>query len=417
MKKALTVVLILALALCSVFAGDFKFLFTELDQHPEILAGFLPTLTAIGAGYEGLSLIEGDLTQFQATIGGGYTQRVLFQNPVTGEPLISDQMLYDQIQVRWNLKFLQGFGDSWVEGKDLVTAYVGYEGRYEKAIDSMKVHEARFRGYADPVAREKGKTAIPSLDEWFNTHYDDGSGNGTLKGNKIYPDLADDYSAFMTNFYLGARLNLMDDKMVSNEGGLAEIKLQFAPSFLNNKASYYSVTFNAVAGTTLFEMSNKKGLNLFSVVLIDRVNVNWTDGSQVPVYASRPVSLGRKVRGFNTNSYNTNFTVVNNLDIRLAGPEFLLDGVFPRLNLFFDMGWHAGNYLNTGHNGVAAASAGAMAEKYDLKRFLCSTGFQLEMCIYDFIDLGFQLSYLISGDNMKTPGEKFITGATFFLDF
>ncbi|MBQ4500632.1 MAG: hypothetical protein II962_02220, partial [Spirochaetales bacterium] len=404
-------------ALCSVFAGDFKFLFTELDQHPEILAGFLPTLTAIGAGYEGLSLIEGDLTQFQATIGGGYTQRVLFQNPVTGEPLISDQMLYDQIQVRWNLKFLQGFGDSWVEGKDLVTAYVGYEGRYEKAIDSMKVHEARFRGYADPVAREKGKTAIPSLDEWFNTHYDDGSGNGTLKGNKIYPDLADDYSAFMTNFYLGARLNLMDDKMVSNQGGLAEIKLQFAPSFLNNKASYYSVTFNAVAGTTLFEMSNKKGLNLFSVVLIDRVNVNWTDGSQVPVYASRPVSLGRKVRGFNTNSYNTNFTVVNNLDIRLAGPEFLLDGVFPRLNLFFDMGWHAGNYLNTGHNGVAAASAGAMAEKYDLKRFLCSTGFQLEMCIYDFIDLGFQLSYLISGDNMKTPGEKFITGATFFLDF
>lgn len=417
MKKALTVVLILALALCSVFAGDFKFLFTELDQHPEILAGFLPTLTAIGAGYEGLSLIEGDLTQFQATIGGGYTQRVLFQNPVTGEPLISDQMLYDQIQVRWNLKFLQGFGDSWVEGKDLVTAYVGYEGRYEKAIDSMKVHEARFRGYADPVAREKGKTAIPSLDEWFNTHYDDGSGNGTLKGNKIYPDLADDYSAFMTNFYLGARLNLMDDKMVSNQGGLAEIKLQFAPSFLNNKASYYSVTFNAVAGTTLFEMSNKKGLNLFSVVLIDRVNVNWTDGSQVPVYASRPVSLGRKVRGFNTNSYNTNFTVVNNLDIRLSGPEFLLDGVFPRLNLFFDMGWHAGNYLNTGHNGVAAASAGAMAEKYDLKRFLCSTGFQLEMCIYDFIDLGFQLSYLISGDNMKTPGEKFITGATFFLDF
>ncbi|MBQ9809988.1 MAG: hypothetical protein IJM52_02400 [Spirochaetales bacterium] len=417
MKKALTVVLILALALCSVFAGDFKFLFTELDQHPEILAGFLPTLTAIGAGYEGLSLIEGDLTQFQATIGGGYTQRVLFQDPVTGEPLISDQMLYDQIQVRWNLKFLQGFGDSWVEGKDLVTAYVGYEGRYEKAIDSMKVHEVRFRGYADPVAREKGKTAIPSLDEWFNTHYDDGSGNGTLKGNKIYPDLADDYSAFMTNFYLGARLNLMDDKMVSNQGGLAEIKLQFAPSFLNNKASYYSVTFNAVAGTTLFEMSNKKGLNLFSVVLIDRVNVNWTDGSQVPVYASRPVSLGRKVRGFNTNSYNTNFTVVNNLDIRLAGPEFLLDGVFPRLNLFFDMGWHAGNYLNTGHNGVAAASAGAMAEKYDLKRFLCSTGFQLEMCIYDFIDLGFQLSYLISGDNMKTPGEKFITGATFFLDF
>ena len=406
MKKALTVVLVLALALCSVFAGDFKFLFTELDQHPEILAGFLPTLTAIGAGYEGLSLIDGNLTQLQATIGGGYTQRALFQNPDNGEPLLDDIMLFDQIQLRWNLKFLQGFGESWVEGKDLVTAYIGYEGRYEKAVDSMKVHEERYRGYADADTRTKGKTPIPSLDEWFNSHFP-----STLAGNRIYPDLADDYTAFMTNFYLGARLNLMDDKMVSNEGALAEIKLQFAPSFLNKKASYYSITFNAVAGTTLLEVSNKKGQNLFSIVLIDRLNVNWTDGSKVPVYASMPVSLGRKVRGFNTNSYNTNFTVVNNLDLRLAGPEFIMDGVFPRLNIFFDMGWYAGNYFNSDN------SAAAMAEKYDLKRFLCSAGFQLEMCIFDFIDLGFQLSYLISGDNMRTPGEKFITGATFFLDF
>ena len=95
MKRILTVVLVLALALCSVFAGDFKFLFTELDQHTEILAGFLPTLITIGAGYEGLSLIDGNLTQFQATIGGGYTQRVLFQDPSTGEPLIADQLLSD----------------------------------------------------------------------------------------------------------------------------------------------------------------------------------------------------------------------------------------------------------------------------------------------------------------------------------
>ncbi|MBR2281775.1 MAG: hypothetical protein IJ863_04035, partial [Spirochaetales bacterium] len=137
MKKALVVVLVLAVAVCSVFAGDFKFLFTELDQHPEILAGFLPTLTTIGVGYNGLDLIEGDLTQVQVTIGGGYTQRALFQNPLTGEPLIDDIMLYDTIQMRWNLKFLQGFGDSWVEGKDLVTAYVGYEGRAEKGVDSM----------------------------------------------------------------------------------------------------------------------------------------------------------------------------------------------------------------------------------------------------------------------------------------
>lgn len=402
MKKALTVVIVILLAVCSVFAGDFKFLFTELDQHPEILAGFLPTLTAVGVGYEGLELIEGNLTQIQATIGGGYTQRVLFQDPVTGKPLIADQMIYDDIQIRWNFKVLQGFGDSPVEGLDLVTAYIGYEGRYEIGVNSMVLGAERMRGYASAATKEQGATAIPSLDAWFG---------GSKAGNSIYPDLADDYRAFMTNFYLGARLNLMDDRMVSNEGFLAELKFQFAPGFVNQKASYYSITLNAVAGTTLLEISDKKGLNLFSVVLIDRANVNWTDGSKVPVYASRPVSLGRKVRGFDTDSYDTNFTVVNNLDIRLAGPEFLLDGIFPRLNIFFDMGYHAGNYFNTSH------SASSMAEELGLKQFLCSTGVQLEMCFFDFIDLGFQISYLISGDNMRKPGQRFITGATFFLDF
>ena len=409
MKKALTIVLVLALALCSVFAGDFKFLFTELDQHPEILAGFLPTLTAIGVGYNGLDLVEGDLTQVQFTVGGGYTQRVLFQDPTNGEPLISNQLIYDDVQLRWNLKFLQGFGDSWVEGKDLVTAYIGYEGRYEKAVDSKWVGEPRLRGYATTDPKTTGPTDITSMNDWF------GSFGTTNVGNTIYPDLDKaDYTSFINNFYIGAKLNLMDDQMVSNEGMTAEVKLQGA---WGKQAKYYTATVNLVAGTTLLEIANKKGLNLFSVVLIGRANATYTDGPAVPIYASRPVSLGRKVRGIDTNSYNTNFSAVANIDLRLAGPEFLMDGVFPRLNLFLDFGYHAGNYLNTGHNGVAAASAQAMAEKYGLQQFLCTTGFQLEMCFFDFIDLGFQLSYLINGENLKNPQHKFITGATFFLDF
>lgn len=414
MKRALTVVLVLVIALCSVFAGDFKFLFTELDQHTEILAGFLPTLVTIGAGYEGLELSEGDLTQIQVTLGGGYTQRALYQAPYDnfkgiykqGEPLRSDIMLYDCMQLRWNVKFLQGFGSSWVEGKDLITAYIGYEGRYERGVDSMVKGQDRLRGYPtyNPSVpnNDPGTSTIESLDAWFGS---------SKANNPIYPDLADDYRAFMTNFYLGAKINLMEDLMVSNEGLTAEIKLQVAPGILNKKASYYSLTFNLVGGTTLFELHDKKGLNIVSLVAIDRFNANWTDGNKVPVYAQMPVSLGRKVRGFNTNSYNTNFTIVNNLDLRFAGPEFLLDGIFPRLNLFFDMGYYAGEYFNTNINSKN------MAQKYDIKTFLCSAGFQLEMCFFDFIDLGFQMAYLINGENMRNPGKRWIAGATFFLDF
>ena len=403
MRKALVVVLIFFVVVGSVFAGDFKFLFTDLDQHPEILSGFLPTLTAFGTSYEGFEFIDGRLTQLQVTLGGGYTQRVLFQNPETGKPLISNQGIYDAIQVRWNLKLLQGFGASWVEGKDLITAYFGYEGRYEKATDSMVVGKERYRGYDD--SNTKNPTAIPTLDDWFTSLI---SSSATTT---VYPDLANGYDAFMNNFYLGVKLNGMDDKMVTTDGVLAELKLQFAPSFLNKKASYYSITLNAVAAKTLYELSANSNNNVFSIVLIDRVNVNWTDGSKVPVYAQMPVSLGRKVRGFNTNSYNTNFTIVNNLDLRLAGPEPFLDGIFPRLNLFFDVGYYAGDYFNS------QISAKEAAEECGLERVLCSAGAQLEMSFFDFIDLGFQISYLINGDNLRMPEQRWITGATFFLDF
>ncbi len=407
MKKALIVALVLFVALGSVFAGGFKFLFTELDQHPEILSGFLPTLTAFGTSYEGFEFIPGNLTQLQVTVGGGYTQRVVFQSPYNGVPLIADQGIYDCIQFRWNLKLLQGFGSSWVEGKDLVTVYAGYEGRYEVNTDSMVVGKERYRGYADAGTKTRGVTPIKSLDDWFS-----GFVGASKVGNAIYPDLADDYKAFMTNFYVGAKLNGMDDKMVSTDGFLTELKLQFAPSFLNKKASYYSITFNAVAAKTLYELkSQKSSNNVFSVVIIDRVNVNWTDGSKVPVYAQMPVSLGRKVRGFNTNSYNTNFTVVNNFDIRFSGPEPFIDGIFPRLNAFFDVGYYAGDYFNT------ELSAKSQAEDFGLERVLCSVGIQLEISFFDFIDLGFQVSRLINGSNLRNPEQRVITGATFFLDF
>lgn len=406
MKKVLAFAAIVLIAVSCVFAGDVKFVLGELAQHPEVLFGFCPTLTTVGASYEGLELVEGSLTQLQVIAGGGYAQLVLFQDPSTGEPLLYDQGIYDSIQFRWNLKMLQGFGDSWVEGKDLVTVYVGYEGRFEKNIDSMAVGKERKLGYADAGLATLGNGKIKELGTWFSDH------GTTRQSNLIYPDLAGGDTSFMNNLYVGARLNGMDDRMVSNEGVLAELKLQFAPGFLNRKASYYSVTLNAVAGTTLYELKDAAtGRNSFSIVVLDRVNLNWTDGSKVPVYAQQPVSLGRKVRGFNTGSYNTNFTVVNNFDIRFAGPEPFIDGVFPRANLFFDMGYYAGEYLNT------EISASSMAEKYGLERFLCSTGVQLEMSFFDMFDLGLQVAYLVKGSNLRDPGSRVITGATFFLDF
>ena len=52
MKKIFVLLFALILCVFPSFAGNFKFVFADLNQHPEILAGFLPTYIMLGAGYE-----------------------------------------------------------------------------------------------------------------------------------------------------------------------------------------------------------------------------------------------------------------------------------------------------------------------------------------------------------------------------
>ena len=400
MKKALVLLTIIALAagMCFGAGGDFAFLFTELDQHVEILNGFLPTLVTVGAGYRGLTLSEGDLTQINLTFGGGYTQRKSYQNPVDGSPLSGDFLVFDAIQTRWNLKMLQGLGESWVQGQDLVTLYAGYEGRWEKYVDSMVKTQLRHNGTADITHPAETTYPVPTLAGWQG---------GALAGTAILRELDADRTMTATTLYAGIILNGMEDTGVTSDGILGKFDLQWAPGGLStDEISYFSATLNVVVSKTLWQKQAANGSNALSVVLIDRFNANWTDGSYVPLYAQGPVSLGRKVRGYNTYAFNTNFTVVNNLDLRISGPDRMLDflsGVFPRLNLFVDCGWHTGRYFNSAIEG---------------SHFLASTGAQLEMSFMDFIDLGIQVAWILSDtQNPVTPWSRMIMGATFFLDF
>lgn len=407
MKKFFSIVIIIALAIFMAGASDFKFFLNGLDQHPNILGGFLPTGTGIGVNYEGLSFREGDLTQFRLTFDGGYRQRQIFQDPKTGKPLEEGDKvgIFDVMNFALGTRLSQGFGDSWVLNKDLFTAYVGYEGKYERYYDSLILLP---NGGGLPKKNDhkikiglKDKAQPDSIDDFMQLH-------GVSRDTQtVYSDLSKD-SNFTNTLYTGLTFNYMDDRMVSNEGVLADFNVQFAPGFMNSRSQYYLIQTNVVAGTTLLEVQRKNGLNLFSIVALNRTNVCWVDGSAVPVFVSHNHTLGRKVRGIDNNSYNTNFSLVNNFDVRFASPEPIMDGLFIRFNLFLDMGIYAGNYLNTGKNGL---------DKYKESGFLASTGFQLELDFIDAVDLGIQMSYLLNGKSFREPDSKWITSATFVLDF
>ena len=144
-------------------------------------------------------------------------------------------------------------------------------------------------------------------------------GSGDYDG-AIYPDLRGDGQHLGTLFSFDVMLDMMDDQAMYSNGLLANVSAEWAPLVLNSAldgvADYYSLTFNVVGAYTPYSFV-EDGQHWFSLTLVDRFNVNWTDGEEVPVYAQGPVSLGRKVRGYNTWTYNTQFTAVNDVISKL----------------------------------------------------------------------------------------------------
>ncbi len=387
MKKLLTLLVSAVLTVAAAYASPVHFVFSSLYQHPDILAGFIPSYASAGVGYNGLSLIDGNTTDFQFVVGAGYTNRKLWQDENTGAVRYDDPIIYDVAGAEWSLRFVQGFLRSPVEGKDLVTLTAGYNGIFESALDS--VAKGRERRNPEPHA-------VRPLDGYLGSQY----------SGSIYPDLNGNHMMIANELFVSLKLDMMYDDIYRNTGFVSYLELKWSPkalsSSLSGYADYISLTANAVGAYTLYQYRTEK-MNWFSITAIDRANLNYTTGSAVPQFIQRPVSLGRKVRGFNPYTYNTEFTVVNNFDIRLAGPELGIKGIAPRINLFFDFGYGTGRMFNT-----------------DIiqNNILSSTGVQLTATFFDFVDLGYEIAYLITGSKYSAgSGKRVSTAVTFFLDF
>ena len=59
--------------------SDWHFLCDAVDQHTEILWGFLPTYLYGGVGYRGFQLLDENTTDIQLLFGAGYIQRKLWR--------------------------------------------------------------------------------------------------------------------------------------------------------------------------------------------------------------------------------------------------------------------------------------------------------------------------------------------------
>ena len=390
-RKLLSLLVLLVISAMTIGAFDITDDWTltgTIDQHPEILIGFIPTYGELTVGYKGLELMPGDRTEFQLSAGGGYVERRFWINKEGNEDKTMTQPLtFDALQITWALRFNQGFLESPVGGKDFITLSLGYEGRYEKA----------FNAIADEKKSWGSLHAVQTIDEFFSAGMPD----------RLFEDIRGARHDYLgTNFNFQFKLDSMVDTLTTNDGYLVTFDIDWSPLALNSglsgKADYYQFTLQGVGAKTLYEYKTEK-MSWFSIVLANRLRVNWLSGEYVPTYVQKLGSLGRQVRGYSNYTYGTEFYIVNNFDIRLTGPDMGLDGLALRINLFFDMGYGCGNYFNTTRYG---------------SNFLASTGAQFTISILDFIDLGYQVAYLIGDGRNFAAGDTHLSmSATFFLDF
>ncbi|MCH3918565.1 MAG: hypothetical protein LKE40_14120 [Spirochaetia bacterium] len=342
MKKVIPMLLVaMFCTIIPVSASDVHFVFGS---------GSLWYLNA-GGGYKGFTAIKGNTTDFQALLGLGYISRDLWQNS-SGGGLADSSIENEYLRADLTLKAKQGFFN------DDLTCYAGATSEFDYHL------------------------------------------SGLQPDSSVYPDLNDTTQLAQTLF-AGALYDRMDDKGFVQNGYSIELKGSAGPSLLNEASSFVSFHAEARGAKTLFYIPTTRGKeNLFSIVLVDRAMLDYTKGDKVPLSFQKHISLGSNVRGYASYSYNTEFTAVNNFDIRFSTYEFdslpfsLL--AFPRVVIFFDVGYAGGNYLNSD---VSCTD-----------NILASTGIQMTVSVNDFIDLGYQMAYLLVDADYAGGSDTHLTG-------
>lgn len=357
-KKLVLFLLLVCLLHLSLFAS-WSFAYDSWDGHPRIAAGLVPTGIRAGAVNDSLSLFADWKTDFYLLGKVGYQERLVWQNPLSGSLLTANPLVYDQLLFDWTLGLNQYLGSSQKH-----SLFVGYRGSYEKALDSM----------IEGTTLDSG--TVQSLSSFFSG------------GNAVYGQL----SGIGTNIGFAYHYNNLVDTYTTSDGYAASVLLWFGPMLLNTNASYARLEGNVQAAKTLLTLT-ESGKNLYSIVLADRLNMSGVFGSSIPLSVQQTTSLGSKVRGFGTFQYPTDFSIANQFDLRFNGPEPFYSGLFPRLVLFFDFGYGWGELYNT-----ALPMSGLIA----------STGVSVTFAVRSYMDIGYEMAYLLVGENYEHPGAKMV---------
>ncbi len=351
MRKGVLLALIGILCAFSAGALDLSVKVGDIETHPDLLQGFLPTMAEVGVSYTGITLIPCSRTAVEVLAGGAYMGREIWKDDQGKELAVgTGPDVIDVWTARWEVSFSQGFLGLRRTAKDLVTLYGGYAGRWEE-----------YAGIEGTV------------------YDDDGFAD-------IYPDVGGILSHALI---AGAVIDwvAMDGIIPRGLSGKAEVT--YAPSLINRHTDYALATGVLKGYQPLVVMKDDYGQNLFAVYLANRLQIDKFFGfdDSVPMFALDEPALGTKMRGMERLSRSGELTIVNNFDIRFTGPELYLDKVYPRIHLFADLGYTDGKQAN-----IPNAKE---------REVFASAGIEGGVSFFDFLNIGYRVSRMLKGENIR----------------
>ena len=351
MRKTIVALCVLFALVATAGAQDSAFAFDF--EGIRMFNGMIPGGLDLSVTYRGLDLGMPGGTELYLKAGGGYEDKFLLRNPLTGDP-VPDAALFEfkSVNFQWELAFIQGLAAR-PDGKNLLEAFVFYRGRYDK-------------------------------------HLNDAS-------TAAFPDIR---GMLGTAFMLGASYDSVETSPHrAKRGILAEASAELGPAFLNAIADYWRVSGRASGYLPLFDLPTE-GNNLLNVYAAGLVAADYAGGGVTPMHVNvsfggrwQRDSLGDCVRGFPTASFDSSFKLVGNAELRVVGPALFIESIVPVLFGFVDAGWYAGFAGSTGYaeaSGALASAGGGLAiDLFGFAQLGALVGTRLtDAPIYD-LDTGF----------------------------
>ena len=379
MEKRLSAALIAVVSLIRVIGplsaddGDFSVSVTGLRTY---WFGFVPTGLDLAFTYGGIELIDGYDTFIHAGIGGGYEEHSLYRD-TDGSPYSGTNTNGEASYMLPNGQFETGIfqGFAWNErlSKNLISAFVLYRTRYERAIDDPEIEQLVF-------------------------------------DTAVFPDR---YGMFGNSLLLGLRYDDLSKDAVHRtaDGFLAEASMEWGPRFLLNtlygESDYYRFSAGASAFHTLYDAAPESPKSVFSIYLADYASVDWAGGETIPLYVMQSFGgtklrdgLGKSVRGFETWSYDTRFKAVNNFEIRVNGPSLFHPKLIPGMVAYLDAG-----YYDSYHDDPEQTAGG----------MLVSTGIGINLYVFGLEYIGLFVDFPLVGE--RIDGRSWAISVPFGLHF